>query len=96
MKKLPSQEFITGSKPISSLSSSSATPPLEKTTPVDSILPAPPSSLDYGIGDRVIVSGTKHGTVRFIGLTQFSDGTWIGVELDQPLGKNNGIVKGQR
>ena len=32
------------------------------------------------------------GTVLFIGLTQFAEGTWLGVELDEAKGKNNGTV----
>ena len=37
---------------------------------------------------------TEHGTVRFIGHTDFSTGVWAGLELDLPDGKNNGEVKG--
>jgi hypothetical protein len=38
----------------------------------------------------------KRGHVRFIGPTKFGTGTWIGVELDQSAGKNDGSVKGVR
>lgn len=48
------------------------------------------------IGDRVVVSGTKIGTVRYVGTTGFAKGEWAGVELDEPLGKNDGAVAGTR
>lgn len=50
----------------------------------------------FKIGDRVVVSGTKHGVVRYLGETGFAKGDWAGIELDEPLGKNDGAVAGRR
>eukprot|EP00746_Dinoflagellata_sp_MGD_P143747 gnl/MRDRNA2_/MRDRNA2_76540_c0_seq2.p1 gnl/MRDRNA2_/MRDRNA2_76540_c0~~gnl/MRDRNA2_/MRDRNA2_76540_c0_seq2.p1 ORF type:complete len:2413 (+),score=413.30 gnl/MRDRNA2_/MRDRNA2_76540_c0_seq2:124-7362(+) len=47
------------------------------------------------VGQRVQV-GHHKGTVRFSGTTAFSEGTWIGIELDEKAGKNDGTVKGKR
>lgn len=52
--------------------------------------------LNLKIGDRVVVSGSKHGVVRYVGDTGFAKGKWAGVELDEPLGKNDGAVAGTR
>ncbi|XP_032240809.1 CAP-Gly domain-containing linker protein 3 isoform X2 [Nematostella vectensis] len=46
------------------------------------------------IGERVYIGGTKSGVLRFCGRTEFASGEWVGVELDQPVGKNDGSVDG--
>ncbi|XP_068188278.1 CAP-Gly domain-containing linker protein 2 isoform X2 [Antennarius striatus] len=51
---------------------------------------------DLRVGDRVLVGGSKMGVIRYIGETDFAKGEWCGVELDEPLGKNDGAVAGTR
>ena len=51
------------------------------------------------VGDHVQISmgiGTQEGTLQYIGLTGFAKGTWCGVELREPNGKNDGAVAGTR
>ena len=45
-------------------------------------------------GMNVYVHG-KMATVRYIGSTEFADGTWLGVEFRTPDGRHDGTVKGK-
>jgi len=48
------------------------------------------------VGARCEVAGGRRGAVRFIGKTVLGAGYWIGVQYDEPVGKNDGSVKGTR
>jgi len=48
------------------------------------------------VGDRVMIGGNKVGTLRYFGTTHFAKGEWAGIELDEPVGKNDGSVEGKR
>ena len=51
------------------------------------------------LGDKVFVNSSKGlmvGKLRYMGSTSFARGQWAGVELDEPLGKNDGQVAGRR
>lgn len=50
---------------------------------------------DITVGARCEVESSeegfhKRGTVRYVGETKFSKGIWIGIEYDEPIGKNDG------
>ncbi|XP_032591279.1 kinesin-like protein KIF13A isoform X2 [Drosophila grimshawi] len=47
------------------------------------------------VGESVLIRpSNKSGVISFVGTTHFQPGTWIGVELDTPTGKNDGTVQG--
>lgn len=50
---------------------------------------------EFLIGDRV-VSGGRRGVVLFFGLVKFATGKYVGIELEQPEGKHDGTMKGER
>lgn len=53
------------------------------------------NSIEFRVNDRCWVNGTKAGTIAFLGETQFKEGVWAGVILDEiGEGKNNGTVGG--
>ncbi|OZC07946.1 CAP-Gly domain protein [Onchocerca flexuosa] len=52
------------------------------------------------VGDRCTVHASnqqeKRGVISYIGRTKFKDGYWIGVAYDEPFGKHDGSVDGER
>jgi dynactin 1 len=47
-------------------------------------------------GQAISLPDGRRAVVRFIGATHFADGDWIGIELDEATGKNDGAVQGER
>lgn len=50
----------------------------------------------YAVGQLIELKDGRTATVRFTGQTSFAAGDWIGVELEDASGKNDGSVQGQR
>lgn len=51
---------------------------------------------DLAPGQRIVLSDGRHATVRYIGQAAFAAGDWVGIELDESSGKNDGSVQGDR
>ncbi|XP_014215601.1 restin homolog isoform X2 [Copidosoma floridanum] len=69
------------------------------TTSLASTVTTATTTKELQIGERVIVSssqGSKTGVLRYMGATEFAPGDWCGVELDDPVGKNDGSVADKR
>lgn len=48
------------------------------------------------VGQRCEVAGGRRGEVMYVGKCDHGCGYWIGVKYDEPVGKNDGSVKGKR
>ena len=62
-----------------------------------SLTPSPQHRVDFQIGDKVLVHGKLAGTVRYVGRTAFGPTdvlVWYGIELELPMGKNDGSING--
>ena len=65
--------------------------------------PEPPQATDvtsqlaegFRLGQKVVVGNAVPGVVRYIGQVHFSSGTFLGIELDEANGTNNGTLKGR-
>lgn len=86
--------------PGTSASGSGSLPP---STPVPTITHSSSSlsnNLDieiFNLGEKIYLHGLKKwGVVRYFGDALFSDGKWVGVELFEELGRNDGTVQGHR
>ncbi|KAG8221095.1 CAP Gly-rich domain-containing protein [Butyriboletus roseoflavus] len=70
--------------------------------PPSETVPAPVTDVDIPIGARCEVESTeegfhKRGMVCFVGQTTFAKtGVWVGIEYDEPIGRNDGSVQGER
>lgn len=54
------------------------------------------SGQDISPGSVITLTDGRQATVRFVGSTHFAAGEWIGVELTDATGKNDGAVQGER
>ncbi|KAK3266326.1 hypothetical protein CYMTET_25050 [Cymbomonas tetramitiformis] len=55
-----------------------------------------PKHCPFQLGDKVVVGKNRRleGMIRYFGEVIFAPGDWVGIELEQPEGRNDGSVQG--
>ncbi|KAK1067735.1 hypothetical protein LTR74_006209 [Friedmanniomyces endolithicus] len=54
------------------------------------------NATSLSVGQTIELNDDRIATIRFLGPTHFQTGDWVGVELAEASGKNDGSVKGKR
>ena len=54
------------------------------------------TDLNVRVGQKVETQDGKLGTVRYVGTLHVAPGEWLGLELPDDSGKNDGSVRGER
>jgi dynactin 1 len=51
---------------------------------------------DLVVGQIIALNDDRIAIIRHVGPVHFQAGDWVGIELEEPSGKNDGSVKGER
>ena len=69
---------------------------MNQTTSTENDVPSLEDAEGINVGDRCEVApGGRRGTIAYVGELDGAKGIWIGISLDEPLGKHNGSLKGK-
>ena len=55
-----------------------------------------PELSDLHLGQSIELADGRPAIIRYLGNPHFAAGDWVGVELEEATGKNDGAVQGQR
>lgn len=50
----------------------------------------------FRVGQKIETNTHRTGTVQYVGSIHVAEGAWLGIELQEPTGKNDGSVRGER
>ncbi|KAF1925394.1 uncharacterized protein M421DRAFT_423721 [Didymella exigua CBS 183.55] len=51
---------------------------------------------EFKVGQRIETNTHRTGIVKYVGLIHVAEGAWLGIDLQEPTGKNDGSVRGER
>ncbi|KAJ4989311.1 CAP-Gly domain-containing protein [Stagonosporopsis vannaccii] len=51
---------------------------------------------EFKVGQRIETNTHRTGIVKYVGQIHVADGAWLGIDLQEPTGKNDGSVRGER
>ncbi|KAJ4330151.1 hypothetical protein N0V87_010246 [Didymella glomerata] len=51
---------------------------------------------DFKVGQRIETNVHRTGIVKYVGPIHVAEGAWLGIDLQEPTGKNDGSVRGER
>lgn len=60
----------------------------------DRVCVGPGGSESKAIDPNSVATSGRMGRLRYCGPVEFASGIWVGIELDEAFGKNNGSVNG--